>query len=285
MAGRLFAIIKLTAPLVTTRGCPYKCNFCSAPMMNGRQLRRHSVGYIREQILRLYHEHAVRHIAFVDDNFTLNTKWAKTVCQAIAELALPGLVVGTPNGIRLSRLDRELAYLMRQAGWRELVIAPESGSPRTLLEMDKDLDLALVPRVVEMIHNADLRVAAFFVLGYPSETMQDLLMTEKFIADNEFDEIYLHIFQPLPGTPIFDRLVSADEIDRNFMPGGYQQVTYKPRFLDKTQIRDVYNRILIDFQVRHGNDPERKPPAVLRSHESQLYGEDFHDLSLSWGKF
>ena len=82
-------------------------------MMNGRQLRRHSVGYIREQILRLYHEHAVRHIAFVDDNFTLNTKWAKTVCQAIAELALPGLVVGTPNGIRLSRLDRELAYLMR----------------------------------------------------------------------------------------------------------------------------------------------------------------------------
>ena len=56
--------------------------------------------------------------------------------------------------------------------------------------------------------NMIVRVAAFFVLGYPSETMQDLLMTEKFIADNEFDEIYLHIFQPLPGTPIFDRLVS-----------------------------------------------------------------------------
>ncbi len=272
--GKVVHSNQLTAPMVATRGCPYKCNFCAAPAMNGRQLRRHSVGYILKEIQSLYYNHDVRHIAFVDDNFTLNTKWALKVCEAIAELELDDLIISTPNGIRLTRMNPELARAMRRAGWRELVLAPETGSPKTILEMDKDLDLSVVPGVVDMLHEADLKVAAFFIIGYPSETTEDLHLTEKFIHENAFDEIYLHIFQPLPGTPIFDRLVKSGDIDRSFVPGSYQQVTFKPRNLSKDEVQTTYNRIAYDFQKRKGRDPGAKTKAVVRQGERQLYGDE-----------
>lgn len=270
--GKVVRADALTAPMIATRGCPYKCNFCAAPAMNGRQLRKHSVDYLLNEIRNLYYNHDVRHIAFVDDNFTLNTKWALKVSNAIADLNLTDLIISTPNGIRLTRMNPELARAMRRAGWRELVLAPETGSPKTILEMDKELDLTVVPGVVEMLHEADLKVAAFFIIGYPSETMEDLTLTEKFIEDNDFDEIYLHIFQPLPGTPIFNRLVKSGEIGRNFVPGSYQQVTYKPRLLTKEQVQTVYNRIARNFQIRKGRAIEAKTKAVMRDGDRQLYG-------------
>lgn len=263
----------LTAPMVATRGCPYKCNFCAAPAMNGKRLRRHSFEYITHHMSELYQKHDVRHIAIVDDNFTLDKKWAKAVCKHIAGLGYSDLTLSTPNGIRMERMDEELAQDMRAAGWREIVIAPESGSPRTLEEMDKHLNLAIVPTVIDMLHKADLRVNAFFILGYPAETMDDLLLTETFVDGLDLDNINLHIFQPLPGTPIFDRLVAAAEIPANFVPGSYQQVTYKPRHLEKEQVRDVYNRILNKFRDKKGWVTMNRNVAVVREN-AELYGNE-----------
>jgi len=220
--------------------------------MNGKTVRRHSVEYITRQIGELYHQHAVRHIAFVDDMFTLDIDWTQAVCESITALALEDLTISIPNGIRLERMNVGLAKAMKAAGWKELVIAPESGSPRTLKEMQKGLVLSKVTPVVTYLHEAGLKVAAFFILGYPNETMEDLVLTENFIHANAFDDLCLHIFQPLPGTTIFDRLVESGSIDASFIPGTYQQVTYQPNFLHKDDIVEVFNRILNTFRDRQG---------------------------------
>ncbi len=83
-------------------------------------------------VRHLYDEKNIRQINIIDDNFTFHTEYAKEFCRAIIALNLQDLRFSTPNGIRVQRTDKELLHLMREAGWRSLIIAPESGSRKVL---------------------------------------------------------------------------------------------------------------------------------------------------------
>ena len=182
-----------SAPIITSRGCPYHCNYCMGPTLNGRKIRRNSIDFIIQTIEFLYHDFGVKYLTIADDNFTFDPVWAEEVCLRIAHLSMSDLTIGTPNGVRMSRLTPSLLYAMRNAGWKEITIAPESGSPRTLTAMQKKLDLSIVPKVVALCHAADLRVSAFFIIGYPNETLEDIKLTEEFIFAIDFDFVGISI--------------------------------------------------------------------------------------------
>jgi radical SAM superfamily enzyme YgiQ (UPF0313 family) len=232
--------------------------------MAGRKVRRHSVGQITGVIRSLYHEYGVRYISIVDDNFTMHVRWAEEVCNAIAALGLPDLTLGTPNGIRMEPMTQGLAAAMARAGWKEVLIAPESGSPRTLREMRKQLDLGIVPGVVDLFHRVGIKVSAFFIIGYPGETMDDIAMTERFMFENRFDFCGISIFQPLPGTAIFQTLVSQRRIPENFVPGHYQQVTFQPAQIDKQTLCDEYNRLWNAYRESKGLPIKNRRIATVR---------------------
>jgi len=199
------------APIWVTRGCPYRCGFCMAPLQNGRPIRTHSVEYIVGWISDLYHNHGVRHINIIDDNFTYHKKFAKSVCQGIIDANLEGLIIGTPSGIRVQRTDKELLRLMKRAGWEYIFVAPESGSVNTLKRMKKDLDPTIIPPLVQDLKDAGLKVIAFFIVGYPGDTVADLKDTLDLIRKCDFHFFYMFNFQPLPGTPIYQELVDTGE--------------------------------------------------------------------------
>jgi len=205
------------APILTTRGCPYRCQFCSAPQLTGKLVRKHSPEYVIRWIKHLYKK-GIQHINIIDDNFTFDVAYAKKICRGIISLNLKDLSFGTPNGIRMQRGDAELWNLMKKAGWNTLVVAPESGSQRMLKIMEKDLNLGIVPGIVNEIKKARLGVVGFFIIGYPGETKQDLLCTRNFAVKTNFDFVVLHKFQPLPGTPVFDALIKKGEIQSDFLP-------------------------------------------------------------------
>lgn len=209
------------APILLTRGCPYNCGFCSAPIINGKQIRYNSLEYTIKWVNYLYHEKKIRHINIIDDNFTFHVNFAKDFCRMVIELNLPGLKFGTPNGIRIQKSDLELFYLMKKAGWERIMIAPESGSERILKLMKKGLNLDIIPEKVKEIKKAGLKVHAFFIIGYPGETEDDIKQTEKFIKQCFFDSITISNFQPLPGTPIYNWLVEDDQISDSLLPSGY----------------------------------------------------------------
>lgn len=208
------------APLWITRGCPYRCQYCAAPQLNGKSVRKHSVAYMVAQIQDLYAKGS-RWFNIIDDNFTFDVKYAKEFCKAMIELNLPGVGFGTPNGIRMSRGDTELWKLMKQAGWRHLIVAPESGSSHTLQLMKKDLKLDTVPQIVREIRSAGLKVQAFFIIGYPGETPQDLEETAALIRRCKFNFVFLANFQPLPGTPVYDQLVREGKISDWLLPHNF----------------------------------------------------------------
>ncbi len=222
------------APLWVTRGCPYRCQYCAAPDLNGRPVRTHSIEYMRTWIQQLY-DRGVRWFNIIDDNFTYHVKYAKAFCRMVIEMDLPGAGFGTPNGIRMLRGDAELWRLMKQAGWRHLLVAPESGSNDTLERMKKDLKLGEVPRVVREIQDAGLRCQAFFILGYPGETAADIEETFRLIRKCRFNFVFLANFQPLPGTPIYDELVAKGEIEDGLLPFAFSdgiRVYTPPELLD-----------------------------------------------------
>ncbi|MGA3282045.1 MAG: radical SAM protein [Smithella sp.] len=256
-----------SAPIVTSRGCPYNCTYCMGPILNGHKIRRNSIDHIIQTIEILYHDFGVKYLTIADDNFTFNPAWAEEVCLRIAHLSLSDLTIGTPNGVRMSRLTASLLYAMHSAGWKEITIAPESGSPRTLFAMRKKVDLGIVSKVVEMCHSADLKVSAFFIIGYPNETLEDIKLTEKFIYDVNFDFVGISIFQPLPGTVMFNKLVEDAIIPRGFIPGHYQEITFKHPFLSPEVLCDEYNRIWNDFRKFKGLPIKNRHVASIRAQD------------------
>ncbi len=241
-----------SAMIISTRGCPYRCKFCSAPIISGKKVRVHSPDYVAKTIKLLYDNFGVRVISIGDDNFTINNDYATQMCKAIIDLKLDDLVMTAPNGFRMTSVNNKLAALMCKAGWEEVTIAPESGSPRTLELMRKDLDLKVVTPFVEMCHNEGLKVKANFIIGFPGETLEDVLLTERFIHENNFDQIGLCFFQPLPGTPIFDDLVRFGDIDESFIPARYSQITYCPKGIEKKDLCEIFNRIWNNFRNSKG---------------------------------
>jgi radical SAM superfamily enzyme YgiQ (UPF0313 family) len=249
---------KINAPVWITRGCPYRCGYCAAPQLNGKPVRSHSIPYMMEWIKYLYFQREVRWVNILDDNFTFHKKYAKEFCRAVIGLNLKGLRFGTPNGIRMERGDKELWRLMKQAGWKTIMVAPETGSEKTIKRMDKDLDLKIVPRVVKEIREAGLKVQGFLILGYPGESEEDLLATRKLVLKCKFNFVFLASFQPLPGTPIYRELVENKELPEGLLPYSYSDGTrtYMPDDLKKFNFPKFILRTHLLMMV---NNPRNLP--------------------------
>jgi anaerobic magnesium-protoporphyrin IX monomethyl ester cyclase len=210
-----------SAPIWGSRGCPYNCQFCSTYLLNGKVIRMHSVDYLIKAVKYLYFKKNIRQVNLIDDNFTFHIDRAKEFCRRIINLNLTDLRLFTPNEIRVQKTDKELLKLMKKAGWESVSIAPESGSLRTLKNMKKGLNPKIIPQKVREIKKAGLKVQGTFIIGYPGETKKDIKETIKLIRKCKFNFFFLNTFQPLPATPIYQKLIDSGKIKSGFLPKNF----------------------------------------------------------------
>lgn len=189
------------APIITTRGCPFNCNFCSAGLNSGTALRKRGVKNVIAEIKYLYENHHIREFHIVDDNFTLDKTFAKNVLSEIINLKL-NASFAVPNGIRLDTLDDELLTLMKKAGFYLVSAGIESGSDRVLKLMNKDMTVDKIKEKLLLIKRHDLDCAGFFILGYPGETEEEIKKTIDFSLSLGLLRANYFLFQPLPGTKV-----------------------------------------------------------------------------------
>ena len=169
------------------------------------------------------------------------------------ELNLPKLGFGTPNGIRMNRGDAELWALMKKAGWKTLILAPESGSEFTLEIMKKDLDVTTIPGIVKEIRDAGLKTQAFFILGYPGERVEDIEKSFDLIKKCDFNFVFMNNFQPLPGTPVYDDMVKKGLIEDGLMPVNYSDGVrvYTSPELENFNFPKFILKVYIYLALRH----------------------------------
>jgi anaerobic magnesium-protoporphyrin IX monomethyl ester cyclase len=198
--------------MLSSRGCPYGCKFCQS--RRSKWIGR-SAGDVVDEIEHCIKEYGVTEFHFEDDMMTANKDRLIQICDEILERKLR-IKWQTPNGIRASLTDEEMLRKMRASGCVHITLAPESGSERVLKDIiakGKDFDLDQLKNCGEAGHKAGLKVAAFFILGFPGETLEDMEKTVAYgreLAKVGVDEAAFSLFIPLPGTPLWD--VVKDQI-------------------------------------------------------------------------
>ncbi len=192
-------------PIVTSRGCPYNCVFCSIHTSMGRAWRANSPEYVLRHIEQVVERYAVDLIHFSDDNLGLRPERLEQIVDGLSRSGR-GVSWDTPNGLRADRLHRELLLKMKQSGCVGIHIAVESGVQRVLDEViKKKLDLAEVERVARQCREIGLDLQAFYLVGLPGETSSDIRDTCAY-AGRLYRKygVYPHlsIATPLPGTEL-----------------------------------------------------------------------------------
>jgi len=185
--------------IFTSRGCPYHCIYCHD--IFGKSFRRRSPEHILRELQWLHTHHGVREFLVYDDNFTMNLSHAKEVCRRIIDSKMD-LGIQFPNGIRADRMDAELMELMARAGTHSIAIGIESGSPRVQQLIRKDLNLQKVKECISLARKAGITTSGFFMIGFPTESRQEIHQTIRFARDSDLDHALVSIATPYPGTEL-----------------------------------------------------------------------------------
>jgi len=240
------------APILTTRGCPYRCTFCAGFRITGRKIRHRSLGLVWQEIELLVKEYGVREIHIEDDNFTFDKDYAKEFCRTAIEKNLP-VLFSTPNGIRLDTLDDELLSLMKKAGWYVVHCGIESGSDRILKKIQKATTTSEIRKRIELIHSHGLPVAAYFILGLPGETRQDIEKTIEFARSSKVEWAQFACFLPIPGSPDGDTfLKTSNMISTGWAAFHNTACPAPPAPLDADDLKRLQRKAFISFYLRPG---------------------------------
>ena len=189
--------------LVATFGCPYSCEFCSKPVW-GDDVRHRPIDAVIAEVRGLA-ELGYDALWIADDTFTLSAGYLEEFCRRVVPFGLTWSCLSRANGIR-----PRTALAMRKAGCRRVYLGLESGSQRTLDLMRKQTRVQDAARAVAVYRQAGIGVAAFFIVGYPGETLADVEDTFALALDLPLDEISFNVPMPLPGSALWERLAMED---------------------------------------------------------------------------
>lgn len=188
------------AAMVTSRGCPYRCAYCSKPVF-GSRFRGQSPERVVAELEYLKKEFGAREVAFYDDSFTLDKKRIHAICERILG---SGLKIAWTCETRVNLVDRKLLHHMKQAGCYAVAYGIESASPEIIKVLHKDTTIMQVEEAVQHSREAGLQVIGYFMLGSPGETPETIRKTIDFAKRLKVDFAQFSVTTPFPGTELYD---------------------------------------------------------------------------------
>jgi radical SAM superfamily enzyme YgiQ (UPF0313 family) len=236
---------KRYAPIFTSRGCPYKCTYCHD--IFGKTFYYRSPDNVLEEIRLLKNQYGVDELQIVDDIFNLRPARMKEICRGLAPLKMH---VCFPNGLRGDILDEEGVQALVDAGMYEVAVAIETVTPRLQDMVKKRLKLDRLIQAVKWMADRGVMVKGFFMLGFPTETVEEMEATIDFAVNSELAHAVFACVTPQPATPLYEVAYRENAQALNkIVLGDYYSTTSWYSEAYGIDLRKVYTRGYFRFYV------------------------------------
>ena len=196
--------------MFTSRGCPYKCTFCDRPHL-GKRFRARSAQNVVDE-MEHYTKMGVHEFLVYDDTFTINRKRAIEVCQEIKRRKLD---IGWDIRARVNTMDEELLRELKSANCERIHYGVEAGTDKILKVLNKGITLEQVRRVFKATKKLGISTLAYFMIGNPEETTEDIKSTMRFMKSINPNFVHITILTPFPGTEIYFEALERGIIERD----------------------------------------------------------------------
>jgi anaerobic magnesium-protoporphyrin IX monomethyl ester cyclase len=263
--------------VVTTRGCPYHCNWCAKPIYGQRYTAR-SPEHVVEELAWLKRTYNPDHLWIADDIFGLKPGWIERFSALLRarDAAIPFKCL-----LRADQVTAAVARALRAAGCRIAWIGAESGSQRILDAMEKGTRVDQIVNATGLLHAAGVDVGFFLQFGYPGETRADIERTLQMVRDCAPDDLGVSVSYPLPGTTFYQRVQAQlghkqNWVDSNDLAMMYH-ATYVPDFY-----RALYRLVHAEFRARRSSGAVsrlvRRPWTARPGHARAAIGASYHTV-------
>ncbi len=212
--------------VVSSRGCPYRCNWCAKPIY-GNEYRVRAPHEVANEMLHLKRAYAPDRLWMADDIFALSGRWTREFANAVESL---NARIPFKMQSRCDLMTRQIVVDLKRAGCREVWMGAESGSQRILDAMEKGTRVEQIHQARENLKRNNIRAGLFLQFGYPGETWDDIEATIRMVRNTEPDDIGVSVSYPLPGTK-FHQIVSSQICQKsNWSESGDLAMMFKGAF-------------------------------------------------------
>jgi radical SAM superfamily enzyme YgiQ (UPF0313 family) len=236
--------------IISSRGCPMMCIFCSANVTFGRKVRYRDPIKVVDEIQECVDKYKSQSIGFLDDTLTLNKQHITKICDEIIKRGLNEKIEWFCQA-RVDTVTKEMLDLMKKAGCYSIHYGIESGSQRILNILKKGFTLEQVERAIKLTKEAGIHVHGYFVLGSPTETKDEIEKTIKWSKYLNPDTAQFTLLTPFPGTESYETYLTEHPNSKPFEEfKWYENVFFDSKELPKEEILRLRKKAYKEFYLR-----------------------------------
>ncbi|MDP3703858.1 MAG: radical SAM protein [Candidatus Omnitrophota bacterium] len=234
-----------------SRGCPFECIYCLAPVVSGSKLRMRSPKNVVDEVEECVTKFGIRNFLFLADTFTLHKTWTVGVCQEVVER---GLKIQWCANSRANSIDEEKISWMKKSGCWLIAFGLESGSQELLNKMKKSLTLEDSRRAIRLCRRYGIKSSAYFIFGLPWETRETAEATIAFAKELNPNFTEFYTAYPFPGTEFHDIALNGKLFDPRDLVGnsyaGHDTTMISSYALSQQELVEIIRRAAREFYFR-----------------------------------
>jgi radical SAM superfamily enzyme YgiQ (UPF0313 family) len=251
---KYFSVLSSRRPVTTmftSRGCPYRCLFCDRPQL-GKNFRARSAKNVVDEMEKCA-KMGIKEIFIYDDTFGANRQRVLDICAGIKKR---GLTIAWDIRTRVNTVDRQILKALKRAGCQRIHFGVEAGTQKILNVLRKGITLEQAEKAFKMTKENNIQTAAYFMIGSPTETKEDILQTVKFMKKIDPDYVHITITTPFPATDLYDKalgekVLTGDvwrDFARNPQPGFVPPIWEKE--LSRAELLSLLKKAYRSFYFR-----------------------------------
>jgi len=237
------------ATVMTSRGCPYNCIFCSTKIMWKRLWRPRTPESIIKEIEDLINQYQIKEIAIEDDQFIIDSKRVHQLCDLILEKKLK-ISLSIPPGTSIWLVDSELLIKMKKAGFYRLCFPIETGNENTLKFIRKPVDLKKVKETIKLANKIGFWTQGNFIIGFPYETKEEIEETIQYAYNSYLDFAIFFIAKPYAGSEMYEIFKKEGLLKDIVRSSHIERSDYNTKNLTAEELNNIHHRAVKNFFIR-----------------------------------